>query len=415
MMRRHHFRLLSLILVLVFLARADVGLAESFDQLQARYLSLRNTDVRFSQESVWRDLARDLQIFVRNQPTADNATRALLNAGIIHEELWRNRLSKSDRNEALLLFDSIARDYPGDIFADDALIRAGDILRKEDKDEAEKRYREVAEAYPDGDMVEVAQLKLGDLKIRKKSHIDSKFNINLPVVVVDPGHGGEDLGAQGGGGLNEKDIVLDIAMRLEALASREEAYRVKLTRRTDIFVPLSQRTELTNQANAALFVSLHVNSSPVKTVSGLETYYLDNTDDKSSQALAERENKYFESESGLSDISFILSDLIQSSKMEDSITLANVLQNGLRRHLNQQVGPIKNHGVKRAPFYVLVGTHVPGALVEMFFINNPEEEKLLAQTAIRQHLADGLNLGIKDFLERKVAPRAMPIKARLKR
>lgn len=393
-------RLVVVIMGLIFWV--NLAQADSFDQLQARYLSLRNIDVAFSQDSAWRTLGADLQKFVAQKPKEPNATRAILNAGIIFEELWKKGQGKGDRDLALSLYESIPRDYPGDIFADDALIRAGDVLNKQDRDESKKRYREVIEAYPDGDMVEVAQAKLGELKITKKSARNkSPLKNDVPVVIIDPGHGGEDMGARGVGGLSEKDIVLDVALRLEALANREGFYQVQLTRRSDIFVPLVDRTQMANDTKAALFISLHVNSNAINTVSGLETYYLDNTNDKSSQALAERENKFFESSGGITDISFILSDLIQSSKMEDSITLANVLQQSLLQRANQEIGKVTNHGVKRAPFYVLVGTHVPGALVEMFFINNPKEEKLLSQTVIRQNLAEGLNIGIKDFLDRK--------------
>jgi N-acetylmuramoyl-L-alanine amidase len=392
----------SVVVIIGLLFGAGLAQADSFDQLQARYLSLRNIDVSFTQESAWRVLGADLQRFVNQKPKEPNATRAILNAGIIFEELWKRGKSKGDRDLALSLYESIPRDYPGDIFADDALIRAGDVWNRTDRDESEKRYREVIEAYPDGDMVEVAQANLGELKITKKA-VRNKTSLrnNLPVVIIDPGHGGDDMGARGVGGLSEKDIVLDVALRLENLAMREGFYQVQLTRRADIFVPLVDRTQMANDIKAALFISLHVNSNAVNTVSGLETYYLDNTDDKSSQALAERENKFFESGGSVSDIGFILSDLIQSSKMEDSITLANVLQQALLQRAKQEIGKVTNHGVKRAPFYVLVGTHVPGALVEMFFINNPKEEKLLSQTVMRQNLAEGLNIGIKDFLDRK--------------
>jgi N-acetylmuramoyl-L-alanine amidase len=374
---------------------------DPFESLQARYLSLRNTDVQTTKQDQWRILAGNFESYVKKNSKSPNVGQALFNAAIVYEELWRNHKAEADYQKAMSIFESIPRDFPGDSFADDALIRVGDLWAARDKTEAKKRYLEVAEAYPDGDMVDVAEAKLkvlrrGGSSSKRRKSVDK----SMPLIIVDPGHGGEDLGAKGQGGLNEKDIVLDVAIRLENIAKEEDLYQVRLTRRSDIFVPLVERTNLANDFDANLFISLHVNSAPVRTFTGLETYYLDNTDDKSSLALAERENQFFEQTGGVSDINFILSDLIQSSKLEGSIILANILQSSLKSHLEERWGSVRSNGVKKAPFYVLVGTHVPGALVEMMFINNPKEEKLLSQTGVRQNLAEGLNEGIKAFLQK---------------
>jgi len=374
---------------------------DPFENLQARYLSLRNTDVQTIKQEQWRILAGNFESYVKKNSKSPNVGQALFNAAIVYEELWRNHKAEADYQKAMSIFESIPRDFPGDSFADDALIRVGDLWAARDKTEAKKRYLEVAEAYPDGDMVDVAEAKLkvlrrGGSSSKRRKSVDK----SMPLIIVDPGHGGEDLGAKGQGGLNEKDIVLDVAIRLENIAKEEDLYQIRLTRRSDIFVPLVERTNLANDFDANLFISLHVNSAPVRTFTGLETYYLDNTDDQSSLALAERENQFFEQTGGVSDINFILSDLIQSSKMEGSIILANILQSSLKSHLEERWGLVRSNGVKKAPFYVLVGTHVPGALVEMMFINNPKEEKLLSQTGVRQNLAEGLNEGIKAFLQK---------------
>lgn len=388
-------------LILLLITSAPSYGADPFETLQSRYLSLRNTDVQTTKHEQWRVLAGNFESYVKKNPKSPNVGQALFNAAIVYEELWRHHNTDADYEKAMSVFESIPRDFPGDAFADDALIRVGDLWAARDKSEAKKRYLEVAEAYPDGDMVDVAEAKLKVLKRGgSKSKRSKSIDRSMPLVIVDPGHGGEDLGAKGQGGLNEKDIVLDVAIRLENLAKEEDLYQVRLTRRSDIFVPLVERTNLANDFDANLFISLHVNSAPVRSFTGLETYYLDNTDDKSSLALAERENQFFEQTGGVSDINFILSDLIQSSKIEGSITLANILQSSLKSHIEQQWGSVRSNGVKKAPFYVLVGTHVPGALVEMMFINNPKEEKLLSQTGVRQNLAEGLNEGIKAFLQK---------------
>ena len=391
-----------LIALILCLSLQSAVFAEPFEDLQAQYLSLRNTDVGSKRVSEWRSLAVQFEALVKKSPRSTTSGQALFNAGILYEELWRNYRNENDLTKSIALFESIPRDYPGDLFADDALVKVGDLWAQKDKKESKRKYLEVVEAYPDGDMVDIAQKKLRELagaknQIKKREQTISE----LPLVIIDPGHGGEDFGAKGINGFSEKDIVLDVALKLENIVNTEKAYQVRLTRRSDLFVPLMERTKMANDYDASLFISLHVNSGPVRSVTGLETYYLDNTNDKSSQALAERENQFFEESGGASDINFILSDLIQGSKMEDSITLANVLQAAHKQKLDGRCGKIKDHGVKRAPFYVLVGTHVPGALVEMMFINNPNDERLLSQSGVRQNLAEGLNQGIKDFLIRK--------------
>lgn len=399
--------------VLVFLSFifligfGEVVSADEFGDLQARYLKLRNTDTDIEKPESWRKLSAAFEKFAEKNTKSPSSGQALFNAGVLHEELWRKAGDENDLKKSMAIFEALPRDFPGDPFADDALLRAGDLwaVSEEDEEEARRKYSEIVEAYPDGDAVDVARSRLK--KLGKTQNEDEKTSAyvasQLPLVILDPGHGGEDLGAKGSGGLYEKDVVLGVALTVERLAKQEQVYQVRLTRRGDTFVPLTERTNMANDFDAVAFISLHVNSGPVRNVSGLESYYLDNTNDKSSQALAKRENQFFEESGDIGDLNFILSDLIQSSKMEDSITLTNVLHKSVKAELVKKWGKINDHGVKKAPFYVLVGTHIPGALLEMMFINNSKDEKFLAQADFRQSLAIGINEGIKAFLTRKAS------------
>jgi N-acetylmuramoyl-L-alanine amidase len=201
------------------------------------------------------------------------------------------------------------------------------------------------------------------------------------------------------GGLLEKDVTLSVAMELEALLRKDADIRVIVTRRNDKFVPLAQRTEIANSSHADLFISLHNNASPQHQLSGLEVFYLDLEGDDASRKLAERENASVQFEGAGGDLSYMLSDLIQHAKVGDSIRLAETIKREALGEVEERWGKFHDLGVKKAPFYVLVGAHMPCVLVEMFFIDNPEEGKRLAQREFRQSLARGLHRGIRHYLK----------------
>lgn len=219
----------------------------------------------------------------------------------------------------------------------------------------------------------------------------------LRKIVLDPGHGGKDPGAIGVGGVAEKDIVLSLAKKLAKKLKQEMGVKVVLTRQDDTFIPLEDRTAIANAEEADLFVSLHVNASPNANLRGMETYYLDNTNDEASILLAARENGT--SRRNISDLQFILSDLTQNSKLEDSVTLAHRIHSSLASHMGQRYGDVKDLGVKKALFYVLVGARMPSVLLEMFFITNKHEGRALAQKAYQDAIVEGLFQGIKKYQE----------------
>jgi N-acetylmuramoyl-L-alanine amidase len=219
----------------------------------------------------------------------------------------------------------------------------------------------------------------------------------LRKIVLDPGHGGKDPGAIGIGGAAEKDIVLSLAKKLARRLRRELRVEVVLTREDDRFIPLEDRTAIANAEGADLFISLHVNASPSHETRGIETYYLDNTNDEASILLAARENGT--ARRNISDLQFILSDLTQNSKLEESITLAHRVHTSLVSHMGQRYGDVKDLGVKKALFYVLVGARMPSILAETSFITHKSEGRALTQKAYQEAIVEGLFSGIKKYHE----------------
>ncbi len=221
-------------------------------------------------------------------------------------------------------------------------------------------------------------------------------------IVLDPGHGGKDPGAFSVGGVAEKDVVLVIAQRLRDRLLATPGVDVVLTRDTDVFLALEERTARANAEHAGLFVSIHANASPNPDLSGVETYYLNNTKDRATLRLAEMENG-LTSMTGHGrrdrDVSLILSDLIQNYKIQESVALAEQVQGALVSTLGAHGAPVNNLGVKRGPFYVLVGAGMPCVLVEVSFLTNPREGERLAQPSYQATLVEGLLRGIQRFVE----------------
>ena len=220
-------------------------------------------------------------------------------------------------------------------------------------------------------------------------------------IMLDPGHGGHDPGALGVSGIAEKDAVLAISRRVGRKLATRLAVDVLFTRTTDIFIPLEERTARANAAKADLFISIHANASTNRDLQGVETYYLNNTNNRATIRLAAMENGLFKGvrkstdESGLS---YILSDLIQAGKEEESISLAHYLQEAIVSRARTHYPAVRNLGVKKGPFYVLVGAHMPCVLVEVAFISHRVEGKHLISPDYQEVLAEGLFLGIVRFL-----------------
>jgi N-acetylmuramoyl-L-alanine amidase len=225
---------------------------------------------------------------------------------------------------------------------------------------------------------------------------------NKFIVVLDPGHGGKDPGALGSSGSPEKDIVLAIALAAKNnLEFMRDDVKVILTRQDDRYLTLVERTALANTLNADLFVSIHINAAKNREAQGIETYFLDNTTDRAALKLAARENFVPEAElmNASDSVNRILADLITTSKVEDSVPLAQMLQGSLVRSLRREWREAGDKGVKKAPFWVLTGATMPCALVEVGFISNREEEKYLRHAAYQQAAGHGIAAGISQYLD----------------
>jgi N-acetylmuramoyl-L-alanine amidase len=230
-------------------------------------------------------------------------------------------------------------------------------------------------------------------------------------VVVDAGHGGPETGAIGPGGLQEKEVTLQIARRLATAIPRVLSARVVLTRNSDNAISLDDRTAVANHEKADLFLSIHANSSRVTGARGSETYYLSlEASDKLAQEVASNENQPAAGPSTTPGpsrgpaLDFILWDLAQSAHLKESSELADAIQ----KELNVVSGT-ENRGIKQAPFRVLVGATMPAVLVESAFISNAEEEKKLASPVFQQTVADAIARAIAGvFAKRKAAAARTP-------
>jgi len=221
------------------------------------------------------------------------------------------------------------------------------------------------------------------------------FGLKMGKVVIDAGHGGHDTGTIGPGGLMEKDLVLDVALRLGRLISERLGAEVVYTRSTDIFIPLEDRTKIANDEKADLFISIHANSSPEPSATGVETYYFNLTSDRSGLDLATRENAT--SGSSISDLNDLLHRAVLQTKLEESREFAQKVQSSLWATSVRMNSRSRDRGVRQAPFVVLIGATMPSILAEIGFISNPHDEKLLKKGDQRQKIAEALFKGVSQY------------------
>jgi len=223
------------------------------------------------------------------------------------------------------------------------------------------------------------------------------LGLKLGRVVLDPGHGGRDTGTIGPTGLREKDVTLDVARRLAKLIEQGMGSEVILTRDGDETVPLSARGEIANQERADLFLSIHVNASRYRSVSGVETFYLNFTSSRADMEVAARENAG--SDKPISELSELVRKITLDDKIIESQDFAAKIQKAVHELSESRDPNARDRGVKKAPFVVLIGTGMPAALVELGFISNNEEEKRLADPEHRQRLAESLYKGLSSYAQ----------------
>jgi N-acetylmuramoyl-L-alanine amidase len=221
-----------------------------------------------------------------------------------------------------------------------------------------------------------------------------QLGLGVSRIVIDPGHGGHDPGAKGKG-VTEAELVLDVALKLEKLLQKVPGVEVILTRRTDEFVPLPERTAIANREGADVFLSIHANASPNAQARGIETYFLNFANNLSAAAVAARENAASGQTMGA------LPDLVKAialnNKLDESRDLATQVQRAMMDKLSATNKTIRDLGVKQAPFVVLIGAAMPSVLAEISFVTNPQEAKLLKSNAYRQRIADALFNAIRRY------------------
>ena len=220
-----------------------------------------------------------------------------------------------------------------------------------------------------------------------------------PLIVIDAGHGGKDLGAKGHRGLREKDVNLAIALRLKDVLKSRYKYRVILTRKNDIFIPLPGRGKIANDSNADVFISVHANAASRRGAHGIETYYLGSGHNEEAKATAARENGKLVKSVKDDQTQEILASMISTTKINKSSRLASSIQTQLYQSMRKKYSGIKNLGVKEGPFFVLHDTNMASILVEVGFVTNLREESRLKQSSYLDRLASSIAKGIAKFVQ----------------
>jgi N-acetylmuramoyl-L-alanine amidase len=229
------------------------------------------------------------------------------------------------------------------------------------------------------------------------SSLTRALGLKLNRIVLDAGHGGHDQGTSGAKGLLEKELVLDVTLRLGKLIQEGLGAEVIYTRSDDTFIPLEGRTAIANDKKADLFLSVHANSSPVAKITGVETYYLNFTDSKEAMDLAARENAA--SQRSIFELQDLLHKITLHEKIDESREFANRVQSSLFSLSTRNFPGSKNRGVKKAPFVVLIGAQMPSILAEIGFVTNSKEEQLLKRGDYRQKIAESLYKGVSKYAE----------------
>jgi N-acetylmuramoyl-L-alanine amidase len=223
-----------------------------------------------------------------------------------------------------------------------------------------------------------------------------QLGLGVRRIVIDAGHGGHDPGTTGPSGLQEKDLVLDVALRLERMVRQELGAEVILTRSTDVFIPLEERTAIANSRGADLFLSIHANASRNRKARGIETYFLNFAQNPHAEAVAARENAI--SAATLKDLQNLVKAITLNSKIDESRDFAATVHESMVAGVRGE-HPVPDRGVHTAPFYVLIGANMPAVLAEIAFVSNPEDERRLRRGEYRELIARSLLSGVKGYLE----------------
>jgi N-acetylmuramoyl-L-alanine amidase len=441
-------------------AHADAQ-GKKIEDAKAALEKLRNDPRRSKYRDGWEAMLRELDGAVKAEPDGPRAAEAALLAARVRAELFGVSRSAADARAALAALRKVDEDYPGplglqalhaavqlswhtkeggdraaaakrliDRYPDSAEAKAvaartaalGEKLppgRKpvevgdgDDESDDEPPEPEGPEAPPDrhGPILKAVNNAMAALteqddepataaKAREMrsaalaSHrsLTAQLGLKVKRVVIDAGHGGKDRGATGPQGVREKDVALAIAKRVAARL-RSLGFAVIMTRKDDSFVSLDDRTRIANEARADLFLSIHCNAARRRNLAGPETWTLNVGSDRYAARLAAFENA--EADRTVSDLRLILADLATKANAGDARELAQAVQSSLLRKTRG-----RDHGVKQALFYVLLGSHMPAVLVETGFLSNPAEEARLRSKRFQEATAEAISRGVKDFVD----------------
>ena len=304
------------------------------------------------------------------------------------------RLAQNRRNKARLVLD-LKNPVAFDVFWLDSPTRFVLDLRGAGTSRAQRTLQALNPALAEPAANSRTAPRAADATADGKLSLTRALGLKPGRIVIDAGHGGHDTGSVGARGLREKDVVLDIAKRLGTLLETRLGADVIQTRDSDEFVELEERTRIANARGADLMISIHCNSAPTSSVRGIETYYLSLTSDSWALSVASQENAT--SNRTIHELHDLLAKITLEAKTEESKELATSIQSSLHKGVSKHSSRIRNRGIRKAPFVVLIGAEVPAVLAEIGFISNRHDEGLMRKSSFRQEVAEHLFDGIADY------------------
>ncbi len=443
---------------MLFPQLAIAGPAEKlYSKAKKSFYNLKSSAEKMSHRDQWLNTVDNFLEVYQSDPKSYPAYKAIYTVGKLYEGLYKVSKNSKDLNMALGYYGKLIQEFDREQLKDDALYRRGEIyFHKKHYALAEKEFEKIIRYFPKGDRVASARKRLQTTvallpkpvqitplnKVAKapsrpvaKSQknktqgkptslitqleklspvtgvegekvaslpsiapIKPEAENKVPLVILDPGHGGKDFGARGKHGAIEKDLNLKISKKVKRILEKKYKLRVHLTRSDDTFIPLKERGPIANRMKADLFVSLHANAAKRQAAHGIETYYLGRGLSEQAKETAARENGELVYSIPDDQTQQILADLISNNKMNDSSRLAGRVQGYLYQKAKKRYKTVKNLGVKEGPFWVLHAANMPSILVEVGFVTNAKEEARLKDEKYLNLLAEAVARGIRDFL-----------------
>ena len=391
--------------------------AQDLKNLETQFEALRADAKKAGLRDNWLKLEERFKN-LSAKSSGDTAARAAFFTARCREELGQRSYTASDHRKAVELFAAFDKKYPKSSLVPSSLYRQASILglRLKDTPKAKAKLATLAKSFPNSqeakdapaleakfssggsDASGAAASAGSSAKPAQKTTtaaVMEQLGLTVKTIMIDAGHGGKDPGCRANG-IVEKDFTLAMAKRIGKLLEKK-GFTVLYTRSKDEFINLEARPDMANSKNADLFISIHVNANTTTSIHGLETYYLDQAKTKNASVVAARENGVSVKE--LSDVQFILTDLMLTSKVKESRSLAGCVQTAILASLRKGKLTADDHGVRSAPFYVLVGARMPAILVEFGYATNSKEAKNLKSDVYLQRQAQGVVDGILAYRE----------------